>query len=571
MSAHDSVRLVADPAAVSGRLDPLTGGHLRDVWRIALPLICTASAHAIKLFSDRAMVGWYSSTMLSASFLAGLLASVFIVAIIATSQYTGTFVAQYMGAGKRDRVGLAVWQGILFSLAGGVLLSALGLFGTPFLALSGHESMLLAGEQSYFLVMMTTAGFSIGAAATASFWTGRGKPWLPTVVTLVSLLLNVLFNWLFIFGSDGCQRLANTMFLSHMGQALNDLGAWCAAFLAPYASDDYPFWAWGLHWLANAWGGRPMGIFGAALATGLTEAMTFAIYVVLFLRKPHRRMFGTWPRRVFDRDVMKRLIRYGLPAGAQPFIDILTFLCFNFLIAEYGPEAGHAAAVAFSVNTLAFNPMLGMGTAATVLVGQAVGGRHIGLAERVVRSTRRLILTYVIAMAAIFLFFPDPIIRFFAEDRKPAATADAPAPALDGTPAEIVDAEAEAFEIPAYVAREDADAPASGDASKANEMARRFLFFIALWLIGDGFFVLYSSAIRGAGDTHFAMKMIMLMSIFLNAGPCIALHFLNVKFGLGWGPTPLWMVMIGYVMISGALFYWRYKHGAWKSMRVIEA
>lgn len=569
MSVHDSVR-ISSATAESLRLpNPQTGGGLADVFRIALPLICTSSAHAIKLFSDRAMVGWYSDAMLSASFMAGLLAAVFIVAVIATGQYTGTFVAQYMGARRFDRVGSAVWQGVLFSFAAGVVLSVLGFVGEPLLDFAEPENgIIAAGMKSYFLVMLTTAGFSIGAAAVASFWTGRGKPWMVTGVTLASMVLNVVFNWVFIFGSEGCARMEGWPVFRHIGRALNGLGAWMGTTLAPFASSDWGGWAdswlsplgWALHEMVLVWDGEPLGVFGAALATGLTEAMTFVIFLALFLRKPNRRLFGTWPKRKFDWDLMKRLIRFGMPAGAQPFVDILTFFCFNFLIALYGEEARHAAAIAFSVNTLAFNPMMGMGAAATVLVGQSVGGRHIELARRVVRSTRKMLVVYVMAMAAVFLFAPDKIISFFeSRNDGPATTATHDA---EVDLASVVDT---APDTPSVSPTE-----ASTETTRPNAMARRFLTFIAFWLVGDAFFILYSSAIRGAGDTHFAMKMIVGMSIFLYALPCVLVHVLNQRFGWGWGPEALWCVMVGYVVISGLLFYWRYRHGAWESMRVIE-
>ena len=52
----------------------------------------------------------------------GLFAVWAIVALFTgTGEYLTTFVAQYFGAGRRERIGAAIWQGIYFSVGGGRL------------------------------------------------------------------------------------------------------------------------------------------------------------------------------------------------------------------------------------------------------------------------------------------------------------------------------------------------------------------------------------------------------------------------------------------------------------------
>jgi len=79
-----------------------------EMLKIAFPLVLAASAHAVNLLADRIMLDHYSSAAVAGSMAAGLTSftlSCFFLGIIG---YTGTFVAQYYGAGAYDRVGLSV-------------------------------------------------------------------------------------------------------------------------------------------------------------------------------------------------------------------------------------------------------------------------------------------------------------------------------------------------------------------------------------------------------------------------------------------------------------------------------
>ena len=91
------------------------------------------------------------------------------------------------------------------------------------------------------------------------------------------------------------------------------------------------------------------------------------------------------------------------------------------------------------------------------------------------------------------------------------------------------------------------------------------LRFIAAYLLFDGMFILYGNAIKGAGDTRFAMIMGAGMAWCLFALPCIG------AYALGASVWVLWYICVGYIMISGLVFYLRYRTGKWKTMRVIEA
>ena len=86
---------------------------------MAFPLILSTSAWTVQQFVDRMFLAWYSPEAIAASMPAGILNFSIMSLFMGTASYVGTFVAQYYGAGRHQRVGPAVWQGHLRGGIGG--------------------------------------------------------------------------------------------------------------------------------------------------------------------------------------------------------------------------------------------------------------------------------------------------------------------------------------------------------------------------------------------------------------------------------------------------------------------
>src|SRR3954471_20547117 len=92
---------------------------------LADPLIPAHMSYTLQTFVDRLFLTWYSEEALAGA-VAGLFATLSVVMLFSgTGEYLTTFVAQYLGAGRPERVGPAAWQGFYFSLGAGVLIAAL--------------------------------------------------------------------------------------------------------------------------------------------------------------------------------------------------------------------------------------------------------------------------------------------------------------------------------------------------------------------------------------------------------------------------------------------------------------
>ena len=80
---------------------------------MAYPLILGHMSFTIQTFVDRIFLTWYSAEAVAGA-VTGLFAVWSLIALFTgTGEYLTAFVAQYLGAGRPERIGPAVWQGDL--------------------------------------------------------------------------------------------------------------------------------------------------------------------------------------------------------------------------------------------------------------------------------------------------------------------------------------------------------------------------------------------------------------------------------------------------------------------------
>ena len=180
-----------------------------------------------------------------------------------------------------------------------------------------------------------------------------------------------------------------------------------------------------------------------------------------------------------------------------------------------------ATTIAFSLNSIAYIPMLGLGQTISILVGQAVGAGTPAAAKRAVANGNFLVMLYMSIMTLVFVFMPEPLLSLFER---------------------------------------------AGDVTQlpTMEMARTFVYFIAAFTFCDGIQMLYVSAIKGAGDTAFAMWGSAILAWVIWIIPSLVARHFNAPVNFYWG------VLVFYTFFIAAVFYLRFRQGKWRKMCVIE-
>ncbi|MCH7753429.1 MAG: MATE family efflux transporter [Planctomycetes bacterium] len=277
-------------------------------------------------------------------------------------------------------------------------------------------------------------------------------------------------------------------------------------------------------WIFGLAGFPAMGIAGAAWATVASLWLKVAIYLVLVLRRKHREKFNTLSGMRFSRDLFGRLIYYGGPSGVQMVLEVLGFTTFVVLVGRIGAIETEATTMAFSISSFAYMPVWGFGMAATVLVGQHLGENRDDLAARAIWTTLAIALGYMGLLSSLFVLTPNLFLDvFFVHNTATAA-----------------------------------------EQAAVHAMAAVLLRFVAAYCLFDAMAMVFVSAIKGAGDTRFVLKVSIVMASLL-----VGLSWLTIEV---WqvGIYACWTVVTGWICAMGVVFWLRFLQGSWRSMRVIE-
>jgi MATE family multidrug resistance protein len=337
----------------------------REVLRVAAPMVVSSLSWTIMTFVDRMMLNWVSGTAMAAAFTASVAWFSILCLPLGICSYANTFVAQYDGARQRDHIGLTMWQAVWIAL-GFTPLTLLAFAASPSLfALADHSSESYGYEVQYFQILCACMPAMLIAQAAASFYSGRGQTWVVMIVDAAAALINLVLDYLWIFGYGG-----------------------------------FPEW----------------GVAGAAWATVVATWVKAVVYILLPLQAKHRQKYGTLSGLRLDVPLVRRILYFGGPSGFQMLLDVTGFTVFILLVGRLGSVEAEATSMAFSISSLAFMPIYGLHLAVSVLVGERLGENRDDLAARATYTTLHIAWIYMLVISALYVFAPQVFLRGFFPD-----------------------------------------------------------------------------------------------------------------------------------------------------------
>ena len=459
-------------------MNPRSAAHkeikpYRQVLKVSLPLVISMSSTMIMEFTDRVFLANYSLDAIAAALPAGIASFLFISFFLGTAQYLNVFVAQYVGSGRPQRVGAVLWQGIYFSLVSGAALAGLSFLAEPLFQFGGHPIEVQVLEVVYFKVLCLGSGILIVGTALSCFFSGRGRTRLVMIISMLGTLFNIPLDYALINGI----------------------------------------------WIFPEW-----GILGAGIATVMSWSLVTLIFAVLVFTKKNERVFKVLTHRAVEADLFGRLMRYGIPSAIQFSLDIFAFTFFIFMVGRIGKIQLAATNMVFSINSLAFMPMMGFSLGTSTLVGQALGRNRVNDAVAATKATIHIVLGYIFLLFILFLFLPQPMLELFR---------------------------------PRHLAPE--------NFAPIIEMGIILLRFVAAYIFFDALYMVFIGVLKGAGDTRFIMCSIGVLSLVIMILPI----YIGVEV-FGAGLYYAWSCTISFVFCLFVVSFWRYFQGRWKHLRVID-
>jgi len=272
-------------------------------------------------------------------------------------------IAQLKGADQRAEQGQAVGALLSLSLIAGLTVAALGFFSAEFvLRLLNTPSEAMAGAVTYMRITALGLPFAFLYNAIAGALRGLGDSLRPLLFAAVATAL-------------------------HIGLGLLLMGSFS------------------------------MGIYGAALATAISQAALALLGICnLFFRRREfvfdfrlKSFFPAWNQ-------LGQILKIGVPFGLQMALLQGSGLVIARLVNPFGVTASAALGAGSRIVSLITIPLMGIGNGASTIIGQSMGAGKPERVSPVVRWALAYTLGLAVLTGTVTLLFPAPLIAMFTQE-----------------------------------------------------------------------------------------------------------------------------------------------------------
>jgi len=288
---------------------------------------------------------------------------------------TGVQALSAEATGRDDPVGIeaALKAGIISCAFGAIGIAVvLAVLSRPLFALLTNDPVVAKEAAGYFVIRMLGLPALAINGAFRGYWKGVSKPSVYTRILIFTLGLNILFDWLLIFGKFGLPA---------------------------------------------------MGLMGAAVGFVLATWIGMLTYFVAWRVARRPDAGGT----LFSLPMLKGMFGRSLPAGLQQLIAVLSFPVLLYIMGRLGTTSLAAGTILINLSFALIILGQAFGFAASTLACEAYGASHEALGKSLAFHTALLavILTSIFALPLVIA--PETIISLFSSDSDVVAAAARPA------------------------------------------------------------------------------------------------------------------------------------------------
>ena len=454
-------------ASFLGIKDPIKSDVVKISWPVLIELLLSSLFGMV----DMMMLGRISNNALAAASVTAVGITnqpLFIgLSLVQALNVGGTaMIARYYGAKQNHKIENVLRHVLLFSmLALTIPLSILGMvFTNPIMVLLGaHSDTVKAGEM-YFKIIMVGFIFQSVIMSISAALRGIGETKTPMRVNLVCNFLNVIGNAILIYGLFGFPEL---------------------------------------------------GVTGAGISTASSNLIA-AIWLLSYLIKGKKGIkLNIKEHFQYDKNVMRSLIKIGVPASLEQLILRIGVILFFRIVANLGTVIYAAHQIALNILSLSFQPGQAFGIAAATLVGRELGAKEPQKAEEYAKATRSIGSMISSFMAVIFFFFGTNIVGLYTHD-------------------------------PIIIANSSV-----------------VLKIIAIVQPFQSSQLILAGALRGAGDTFWPLVSTFTGMVVIRV--VIAYILVNI---LGYGLVGAWIAVFIDQIIRWGFIYFRFRTNKWKYIRI---
>ena len=358
------------PIQASATFSSRAMAEIRPLISLATPLVVGLTISTSMMLVDTAMLGPLGELPLAAVSLTTSVLIIFFAGLYGFVGPVGLLAGRAFGANEPANVGRVARHAALlcagFSVAGMCLMASV-LWLLPYL---GQPREVLAIITPYWLcISVTLIPFTLSMVA-KSLLDAVDRPWLGVMLVAIPVLLNIFFNWLFIYGN---------------------------------------------------WGFPQLGLFGAGIAT-LTAQLIGMVIIWLFIRL-HPMFRAWWQSPGIAVEDARRHWHEGLPMSIQYLLEGGAVALAGLMIGQFGATALAGNQIALSVGATMYMFPLGLAAAVSIRISQTIGAKEMSRVAPIGVTGLGVVTAWMLILAITFLLGGAAIARLFVDDAAVIAAA----------------------------------------------------------------------------------------------------------------------------------------------------
>lgn len=267
---------------------------------------------------------------------------------------------------KVGRIGQIFQNQMLLSLISSVLMLVLLFVVRYFLGYMGQEVAVVECAIPYFIVLSVSILPNTLFIAGKQFLEGLGNTSVAMLITIISNLVNILFNYFLIFGKCGFPE---------------------------------------------------MGVLGAGVATLISRlVMPIMLFVVMYWKKEWWIYCKCFRTNLFAWKEVRDICVVGLPIAAHILMEMSAFTFSGIMMGWLGAAALASHQIASQMSNLLFMVVLGISAATTIRVSHQYGAKDYHAVRMAANASIHLCLCANFLMGSLLIFFRENIVMLFSSD-----------------------------------------------------------------------------------------------------------------------------------------------------------
>jgi len=328
--------------------------YIKDSWLLAYPVMLSMLGQVMTGVADSVMVGWTGATPLAAASFANVFFSIPLFFGIGVSYAITPLVAEANGAGNQNRISDVLRNGSLINLCIGLILVALIFAAEPFMHSMNQPEDVVELALPYLSIIAVSIIPTMIFQTYRQFAEGLHSTRMAMIIVISSNLLNVLLNYLLIFGKLGFPEL---------------------------------------------------GLIGAGWATLISRiAMAVGMLLYVYYGEKFTLFRSGFSFGNYSRALINKMLHIGIPAGTQFILEAGAFGFSALMMGWMGTTALAAHQIAINLATISYMTTSGLAAAATIRVGHFLGQRDFNSMRTAAFTLIGMAMAVMTAWALLFIF-----------------------------------------------------------------------------------------------------------------------------------------------------------------------